>query len=530
MEYGAFAFFVNKSIFFRMMLRSLLVVFFFVASAFATHVAVLETGADESAKDKVSLSDRQYLTNVLREQAVKELPAVQNYTIMTRENISAMLPPGKAIEDCEGSCLAETGRNIAADYICQARVGVFGTSLTLSAELYETAGNKLIASFNGLGENVGELLEIIKQKSPEFFRMVKGGFGVGGFGFVDNSAAFDYQDKKKYIVEIASEPSGAVPTIDGQANPKCLSTPCKVAVEEGSHRFVVTKERYVTAELVVDIKQNEQKVMLTLPPNFGWLEVSPVLAGPANKGALSVSVDGAIVEGTKVELESGVHDVHVAHPCYNPVDFKVSIVRNKTQVFDKEMTRGLGGLDLNAEYKGVPQVVPVYLDGVEAGNTPFTRKIPLCSDVVLKGNGWEERVDANPEWHKVERITHSLTHDPKAVAAAEDTVKLAIPTTYEADEESQWNGFVAASDDKAAQSSGGMSWGLFTAGALTMASGITFWILGNIFAKDVAEEEYETESEYEENLDEARSWQTFRNVGIGVTILGALGVVLSIDF
>lgn len=51
-----------------MMLRSLLVVFVFVASAFATHVAVLETGADGSAKDKVSLSDRQYLTNVLREQ------------------------------------------------------------------------------------------------------------------------------------------------------------------------------------------------------------------------------------------------------------------------------------------------------------------------------------------------------------------------------------------------------------------------------------------------------------------------------
>jgi hypothetical protein len=68
LEYGAFAFFVNKSIFFRMMLRSLLVVFVFVASAFATHVAVLETGADESAKDKVSLSDRQYLTNVLHEQ------------------------------------------------------------------------------------------------------------------------------------------------------------------------------------------------------------------------------------------------------------------------------------------------------------------------------------------------------------------------------------------------------------------------------------------------------------------------------
>ena len=142
-------------------------------NAFATYVAVLETAADGSAKDSVSFLDRQYLTNVLREQAIKELPAVQNYTIMTREKIQQMLPPGKAIEDCEGSCLVETGKNIAADYICQARVGRFGSSLTLSAELYETAGNKLIASFNGRGQNVEELLDLVVKESHEFFGMIR---------------------------------------------------------------------------------------------------------------------------------------------------------------------------------------------------------------------------------------------------------------------------------------------------------------------------------------------------------------------
>ena len=156
--------------------KILLAVALFAIPALATHVAVLETGADVTVKDRVTLSDRQYLTNVLREQAVKELPASQNFTIMTRENINAMLPPGKAIEDCEGSCLAETGRNIAADYICQARVGSFGSKLTLSAELYETAGNKLVASFNGYGIDVEELLNVIKTNSQDFFRSVKDGF------------------------------------------------------------------------------------------------------------------------------------------------------------------------------------------------------------------------------------------------------------------------------------------------------------------------------------------------------------------
>ena len=164
----------KKAIFLSMKKLFIFLLFLFLSTdVLAAYVAVLETMADGDAKDSVSLLDRQYLTNVLREQAVKELPAKQGFTIMTRENINAMLPPGKAIEDCEGSCLAETGKNIAADYVCQARVGRFGSKLTLSAELYETAGNKLVASFNGRGADVEELLTLIESKSTEFFRAIK---------------------------------------------------------------------------------------------------------------------------------------------------------------------------------------------------------------------------------------------------------------------------------------------------------------------------------------------------------------------
>ena len=150
------------------------------SGAMAAHVAVLETGVDQSVKKKVKLSDRQYLTNVLREEAVKQLPAEEDYTIMTRDNISAMLPPGKTIDECEGSCLAETGRNISADYVCQARVSSFGSKLALTVELYETAGNKLVASFNGQGTNVEGLLKVIKENAPEFFGKVKTNRTAGG--------------------------------------------------------------------------------------------------------------------------------------------------------------------------------------------------------------------------------------------------------------------------------------------------------------------------------------------------------------
>jgi hypothetical protein len=159
------------------------------SGAFAAYVAVLETGVDQSVKKKVKLSDRQYLTNVLREEAVNLLPPDEDYTIMTRENISAMLPPGKTIDECEGSCLAETGKNISADYVCQARVGSFGSKLTLTAEVYETAGNKLVASFNGQGTNVEALLKVIKENAPEFFGKVKNADKAAGSGGIGDSGS-----------------------------------------------------------------------------------------------------------------------------------------------------------------------------------------------------------------------------------------------------------------------------------------------------------------------------------------------------
>lgn len=206
------------------MKRSLLFFVFLLFStvfSFATHVAVLETMADGAAKDNVSLQDRQYLTNVLREEAVKELPAAQNYTIMTRENVQQMLPPGKAIEDCEGSCLVETGKNISADYVCQARVSTFGASLTLSAELYETAGNKLIASFNGRGANVEELLGVIEQKSADFFRVIRDAN--------QSNPQEVFEEKAEVPAEVSTEPArdsvfalanNAYDELDGKSGPQ----------------------------------------------------------------------------------------------------------------------------------------------------------------------------------------------------------------------------------------------------------------------------------------------------------------------
>ena len=189
-----------------------LTIFLFVEiSVAATHVAVLET---VSEKDVIGRSEKMFLTDKLRDRAKAVLPAYMGYVIMTRENINAMLPPGKSIEECEGSCLVETGKNIAADYVAQARVGKFGEQLTLTVELYETAANNLVASFTTRKDDAVGLLEDIEHEADNFFGKVLQTSSVDGKMIKsdennDNTIANvleDSRDGKKYrFVKIGNQ-------------------------------------------------------------------------------------------------------------------------------------------------------------------------------------------------------------------------------------------------------------------------------------------------------------------------------------
>ena len=501
----------------------------------AKYVAVLETNASGSAREQVSQSDRMYLTNVLREEAVKVLPAEQNYTIMTRENINAMLPPGKSIEECEGSCLAETGKNISADYVCQAVIGSFAGQLTLSAELYETAGNKLVASFNGRGNDMGELLELIKAKAPDFFRKVKGGsdsfFGAGGIGGFGQAEAFSYAARKKYIVEISSKPTGATPTVDGKAIPKCLKTPCKVQLDEGEHRIVMTRERYDDAEKLVTVEANYQKIEMTLSPNYGWLILNPtVFSGVGARENITAIVDGKNVQTGKLELDPGLHEVKVLHPCADPVSFKVAIQKGKTETYGKPLVRGIGGLELGAEYEGEPKVVAVRIDGKDAGSTPFAGEVPLCSKVELVGEDWSESVNVRLKWHQVVKVVHPLENDPDPVASdisgldvspKEDTIKT----------ENDWRRSIIDQNNGAVgQKESGIHWIPVAISAAVTVTGVVLAIVGNYQAKAAYDAGFSSQGEYESNKDKAHNGQTLRGVGIGVAIAGGIGLGLSFAF
>lgn len=499
----------------------LLVVLNLCSVSFAKYVAVLETAADSAVKSIVSFGERQYLTNVLREKAVRVLPAELNFTIMTRENINVMLPPGKSIEDCEGSCLAETGKNIAADFVAQARVGKLGENLTISAELYETAGNKLLASFNGSSATVEGLVAEINSKAENFFKRARGNesWGVSGFGDFGGAGDFSVTAKQKFIVDVVTEPAGATLSIDGRPEPKCTSTPCRIQVEAGEHLFMAARDEYDVAEAVVNVKENEQKIEMVMTSSFGTLVIDPKRLDNAGLASdMRIVLDGKPVTSGTNSVEPGVHEVLVTHPCYDPITFKVAVMKGKVERFEEPLVRAKGGLSLTADSSGVPVKIPVYYDGVVVGVTPFVSEVPLCTKISVGDKFNQDTIPVEIKFHETEEYNYHVKQAPSDIAVKtnlsqpveENSVGKSVPTNIEPAKKIRWIPL-------------GIS-------AAALVTGVVIAIVENSSAKSTYEKDPKTADKYVKCLDDIKSAQTGRAVGIGIAIAGAVGIGLSFVF
>ena len=377
--------------------KIILAVVLFAVPVLATYVAVLETIGESK---ELGHADRLYLTDRLREVAVKTLPAYMGYTIMTRENINEMLPPGKTLEECEGSCLVETGKNISADYVAQAHVSKFGSKLTITVELYETAKSKLVDSFTGRSSDADGLLEEVEKKAASLFSKIKTqsaeiGSEEGVFGFKEGES-FSMGSNRQYIVRVNSKPEGAMLSVDGR--PKCKSTPCNVQLIGGNHNFSFALDLYFDRDTSVDVQSNEQQISVAMLPSFGMLNLAPKLGAYGKVDELNVSVDGKVQKAGNLRLSVGKHHIEVRHECYEPMSFDVSVKNGSELLFDRAMQPAMGEISLTAEGKNGSDVLPVFVDGKQVGKTPYQETVPVCAKVKI-GNA-KDSIPVKLKYHE----------------------------------------------------------------------------------------------------------------------------------
>jgi len=478
-------------------------------ASFAKFVAVLETVADN--KDILTITERQYLTNMLREQAVQELPAELNFTIMTRENIMMMLPPGKSIEDCEGSCLAETGKNIAADYVAQARVGKVGSKFAISAELYETSGNKLVASFNGLGPDLDALMEIIKTKAPEFFRKARG----SATGIV--RTGFDGVKNQSFVVNVSTNPQGAALSIDGRPVPQCVQTPCEVLVDAGEHRFVAILDHHEDGEGLFTVTGDGQEVTLDLVPRYGTLKLDLAFPSGGTYEELKIKVDNNLVPASdKVLMDPGTREVSIVHRCYNPVTFKVGVVRDKEEIFKETLAPLVGGLSLKAHTaSGEEKNMAVIVNGEKVGTTPFSGKVPVCAKIAVADEAGEHPVDVKIVQGKVTPFDYVEPAKEVDVAVQPDVASTqpgdTIPSNVEQPQKKRHTGLIVTF-------------------SIASVLGIGAAIAGEIGANVFYERAPDSKTEYKNRLETIEGFERQRLAGIILGAVGLVGLGLSIAF
>jgi len=163
-------------------------------------IAIINTVDDE--EPSLPISELNYLTDRLRDIATKTLPQ-KSYAVMTQLSILSLFSsPEEMLSKCNelGGCLVKLGREIAADYICQARIGRFGKDFTIKVELYETMSGTLIGSFTGISKDIYGLLAILDSEAPGAFRRIMPFTQEVPVDVVQDNVLTDARDGKRYKI------------------------------------------------------------------------------------------------------------------------------------------------------------------------------------------------------------------------------------------------------------------------------------------------------------------------------------------
>jgi len=161
----------------------LILLFLSAVAHSAAVLAVLEI-VPVSEVEELTISESRLLSDELRRQALNILPA-KEFTILTRDGIIALIPPDEKEAECLAeSCAVKIGRAIGVEYISSGRIAKFAGKLSLTVELYETMGGRLLGSFLTYGTDIEGLMETIKTESPAMFKKMKAHYLANNENFV----------------------------------------------------------------------------------------------------------------------------------------------------------------------------------------------------------------------------------------------------------------------------------------------------------------------------------------------------------
>jgi len=145
----------------------LIISLLWVSAAWAEgRIAVLEVQVNKhKGVSALNPFEARALTDELRSLAL----ALNTYDVLTKENMTVLLPPETKLEDCTGECEVEIGRKLGVTYIITAEVGRISGEIDLLVRLYDTQTGLLINQLNLTGKDALSLRSSIKSEGRRLF-------------------------------------------------------------------------------------------------------------------------------------------------------------------------------------------------------------------------------------------------------------------------------------------------------------------------------------------------------------------------
>ena len=380
------------------------------SSAFAdgAWIAVLETTGDK----KIEAASKRHITDKIREEAVKIFKDKPQFKIIDKDSFKSRLPENVSLEDCSQQCAVDIGKKISASYIVQSIVDKPEKDYTLGITVYDVSNGALVGSKTFDDPSIKSFDKMIEKNSMSLFENIIKKPWSGVEYKVDNSGNDFLKQKlvQKRIVSVESSPNGARLSIDGTAASGCPKTPCKLTVEEGTHEFKFSLNRYATQSMTVTSKEKIQVIKATLPPTFGILKIAPKFTeGVGDPEDLIVNLDGERQKkyDSLIVEDMDKHKVMLSHKCYETTEVTIGFDHGgQEHVIDSALTVMQSILDLNVvNEKGEPIERDVYVNGEKKGQSPFRDYVPTCSKITV--GPFREKVDVTLKKKMEEQFTHT---------------------------------------------------------------------------------------------------------------------------
>jgi uncharacterized protein (TIGR02145 family) len=388
---------------------------FCFASAAKKSLAVMPCVGDFDAKGL------ERLRNKIEEVTRAVLPSA-DFRMIPYKNVQEEIGDEALFNACKegGVCFGDLAGRVNADYGAWCMVNKYSNKFIFTFQLYSVREKDLIHtkeydSYNP--KNIDDMIEIIKKEVPIVISEKIPGVKIsktpspaiaGGISGVQTTGgSYELEGGKRYLINLSTEPVGAVLSFNGVPDSRCSKTPCKIELSAGNVRIIANLEQYEIADTTVSIKQNNQSINIKLKANFGVLEIKPAYSDGIGKDKQwNLSINDKPYSLGEVRLNPNKYKVKLNHECYENIGFDVGINKDKREIFDMASKIALkkGGLDLSVERNGEPASEPVFVNGKQVGETPFSGAVPLCAKIEIGKN--KEVVGVKLKYNEKVKHTH----------------------------------------------------------------------------------------------------------------------------